>query len=68
MTTALDIINVTESLGLEARARRISRLITRPELAAMVGVSQEEVNRLECGQPLPPEKTRKLLLALGLLS
>jgi len=68
LTTALNTVNVTESLGLEARVRRVSRLMTRPELAAMVGVSQEEVNLLECGQPLPPGKTRKLLLALGLLS
>ena len=40
--------------------------MTQAELAAMAGVSPEEVNLLERGQPLHSEIARRLLLELGL--
>ena len=64
-TEALSVKN-TAYLGFKARVRRVSRLLTQAELAAVVGVSPEEVNLLECGQPLHSEIARRLLLELGL--
>ena len=51
-------------LGLKAKIQRVSRLLTQQELAAIAGVSQEEVDLLESNQPLHPDTKRKLLRAL----
>ena len=54
------------SFGLQARVRRVSRLLTQRELAEIAGVSPEEVNMLEDGCPLPPEVEVKLARQLGI--
>ena len=51
-------------LGLKAKIQRVSRLLTQQELAAIAGVSQEDVDLLESNQPLRPDARRKLLRAL----
>ena len=51
-------------LGLKAKIQRVSRLLTQQELAAIAGVSQEDVDLLESNQPLRPDTRRKLLRAL----
>ncbi len=55
----------TVSLGMKARICRVSRLLTQQELAAMVGVSQDDVNLLEHNLPLQLNVKLKLLRELG---
>ena len=66
MGTEILSIDRALSLGFQARARRVSQLLTQQELAEIVGVSPEEVNLLEDSQPLPPDVERKLLRQLGI--
>jgi hypothetical protein len=58
--------NVTQSLGFKARTYRISRLLTRQELAEIAGACPEDVDLLEGDLPLSPAVKRKLLRALKL--
>lgn len=53
-----------ESSGLKARRLRISRLLTRRELARRAGVSVSEVNSLELNLPVQLDAKRKLLREL----
>ncbi len=63
MTEVLSI-NQELSPGFKARRLRIRQLLTQQELANKAGVSQEEVNLLECNLPLQLDAKRKLLKAL----
>jgi DNA-binding XRE family transcriptional regulator len=50
--------------GLKARQMRISRLMTRRELADMAGVYPEEVNLFEQNLPVPLDARRRILKTL----
>ena len=52
------------SIGFKARRLRISKLLTRRELADMAGVSLEEVDLFEHSMPLPLDTKRKILREL----
>jgi transcriptional regulator with XRE-family HTH domain len=63
MTTTLTRVRETK-WGTEARRLRISLHITRPELAAMAGVSGESVNLFEHNLPVPLDYRRRILKEL----
>ena len=63
MTTLLTRPHETK-WGSEARRLRISLHITRPELAAMAGVSEEIVNLFEHNQPVMLDSRRRILKEL----
>ncbi len=56
--------NPSSALGTMARRLRIAQLLTQQELAAIAGVSPEEVNSLEHNLPLCLDAKRKLLREL----
>jgi len=52
------------SIGFKVKRLRISKLLTRQELANMAGVSVEKVDLFEHNLPLPLDTRRKILREL----
>lgn len=52
------------SIGFKAKRLRISKLLTRQELASMAGVSVEKVDLFEHNLPLSLDTRRKILREL----
>ena len=48
-------------IQLQAKLKRISRLLTKQEIANIARVSQKDVDLFEQGQPMNPVAKRKLL-------
>ena len=57
---------INESLGLRVRIERVRRRLKQSELAAMVGVSQADVSKLELDQKLVPARRKRILDGLGM--
>ncbi len=51
-------------MGAEARRLRVSLRITRPELAAMVGISEQTIDLFERNNPVPLDSRRRILKEL----
>jgi DNA-binding transcriptional regulator YiaG len=62
--TATQKLRTGTSLGFQAKKLRAASFLTRPTLAEMAGVSEEEVSLFERGQPVRLDARRRILKAL----
>ena len=65
--TKAPTFNDALSPGLYARIQRVSRLLTQQEIAAIAGVTQEDVELLESNRRLHRVAKRKLMKTFELI-